>query len=863
MLMPTFARGHSRSVILARAGALSLALGIPGAAPICAQEIPSPSEFFGLEAGERFTDFGSVQSYAEALAAASEQVELHRYGVTPEGRPLLLLVLSRAGTLNQVDRSLESLARLTEPDLPAGDASEIARGEKAVVWFTYGVHGDESSSTEAALWTAWDLASGTNGSSGILDSLIVVIDPAANPDGRDRYVQWYRTVRGAEPNSEPSSAEHDQPWPGGRFNHYLFDLNRDWTWASQPETRARLAAFGRWRPAVHVDFHEMEPGSTYFFFPAASPVNPIYPEYTLDWAAYFGRENAREFDRRRWLYYTEERFDLFYPGYGDTWPSLVGAIGMTYEQAGGGGAGLAVRRADGSILTLADRLEHHRVAGLTTLRAAAARKSDLLLDYAEFHRSLREGYPDVLLVPGEQPEALDALSATLLRQGIEVERAAKAFEARASPHAGFDERDEFPEGTLLVRSAQPRGRLAVTLLQPETLHPETGSNRTYDITAWSLPYAFGVEAHTASGSIGAKSFEPLTQPPGSANRDVPDQGPSPIGWLVPPSLESVGPLYRWLSAAGRAVALETEFVLDGRRWPPGTRFVMADSGSAGRLIESGLDELAVPVNSGLTEEGRDLGTPWSVNMRPVRIGVFRGRGIWPTSFGAAWYFLEQIAEIPFDALDLSEAAGLDLSKWDVLVVPDGAPGRSLDERATQAIDTWLRAGGTLVVSAGSARWASGEFTDIEARSAEVDSLPPEERRQRALLTRSEKRLERWDRAVSGVILPVQADRSHPLAWGVGLGNTAGREFVLHIADLSFEPSDAFETVISFEQDLQAVSGVMSDAKLEEMSSSSWLATATVGDGRIVLFADDPLFRLMWPSQFILFANALLLGPVMR
>jgi hypothetical protein len=243
--------------------------------------------------------------------------------------------------------------------------------------------------------------------------------------------------------------------------------------------------------------------------------------------------------------------------------------------------------------------------------------------------------------------------------------------------------------------------------------------------------------------------------------------------------------------------------------------------------------------------------------------MFRGSGIWPTSFGAAWYFLEQMVGIPFDALELSDVARLDLSKWDVLVIPDGAPGRSMNERAAQAIESWLRAGGTLVVSAGSARWASREFTAIEARSAEDDSLSLEERRQRALLTRSEKRRERRERAVSGVILPVQSDPSHPLAWGMGLGNRAGREFVLHVADLSFEPSDDFETVISFEQDLQAVSGLMSDDKLQELSSSSWLATATVGGGRVILFADDPLFRLMWPSQFILFSNALLLGPGMQ
>ena len=221
MLMTRFPRGFSGSSILSRIGALVLALGIPGTAPVCAQGIPSPGEFFGIEPGERFTDIGSVQNYAEALAAASDEVELRRYGITPEGRPLLLLVLSRAGTLEQVDRSLESLARLSDPDLPSGDASNIARAEKAVVWLTYGIHGDESSSTEAALWTAWDLASGTSGSSEVLDSLIVVIDPAANPDGRERYVQWYRSVQGLEPNSEPSSAKWNPAAPTSSFLRHL------------------------------------------------------------------------------------------------------------------------------------------------------------------------------------------------------------------------------------------------------------------------------------------------------------------------------------------------------------------------------------------------------------------------------------------------------------------------------------------------------------------------------------------------------------------------------------------------------------------------------------------------------------------
>ncbi len=278
---------------------LSLVLLLVTAARAGAQTAPSPEDVLGHALGERFTDAAQVVRYAEALEAASGRVRLIRYGTTAEGRPLLLLVVASVRSQGQMDRILAANARLVNPDLPAAEASRIAGANPAVAWFTYGVHGDESASTEAALWTAWDLASDGEGTAGILDSVVVIIDPMANPDGRDRYVQWYRGSRGAEPNPEPASLEHHPPWPGGRYNHYLFDLNRDWTWATQGETRARLLQWQRWNPQVHVDFHEMGYGSSYFFFPAAEPLNPIYPDYTLRWAEYFGRANAAEFDRRQ------------------------------------------------------------------------------------------------------------------------------------------------------------------------------------------------------------------------------------------------------------------------------------------------------------------------------------------------------------------------------------------------------------------------------------------------------------------------------------------------------------------------------------------------------------------------------------
>jgi hypothetical protein len=336
----------------------------------------------------------------------------------------------------------------------------------------------------------------------------------------------------------------------------------------------------------------------------------------------------------------------------------------------------------------------------------------------------------------------------------------------------------------------------------------------------------------------------------------------PLGWLVAPTWDAAGPVIGWLRRGGRARALQEGFELEGRRWTAGTVFLHADTAAIDRILSTGLDAHAVPVGTGWTGEGPDLGTSRSTVLRAPRIGVFRGEGTWPTSYGAAWYFLERTAGIPFDALDLSGLSRLELDRWDVLVLPDGSPGRVLDEPAAEALRGWVAGGGTLVAFASSARWAGREIAEIEARSAEPDSLSDEDRRVAALRTREQRREDYWDRSVNGIVLPVRADEAHPLAAGAGLGNAERRQFVLHLDDLVFEPSAGFESVLAFEKGVRAVSGVVSESKLEDLGASAWLVAATVGRGKLVLFADDPLFRLMWPSQFVLFTNALLLGPSM-
>jgi hypothetical protein len=811
---------------------------------------PSPEQVLGYALGEHFTEHAGVREYSRALADASPRVEYREYGVTPQRRALIQLVIAREDHLARLDEILALNAELSRPETTAARAQQIAATNPAVVFFSYGVHGNESSSPEAAMWTAWDLARDAQDVAGVLDSLVVVIDPSANPDGRDRYVNWFRGVVGARPNPSPQAREHREPWPGGRVNHYYFDLNRDWAWATQPETRARLATWWRWNPQVHVDFHEMGYNQTYFFFPAAAPINPIYPDHVLEWGRRFGEGNARAFDQRGWPYYTAEAFDLFYPGYGDSWPSLTGAIGMTYEMAGHGAAGLAVEREAGDTLTLAQRATQHRVAGHATLRTAASGKSRLLLDYAASQRETGRGEPDVLLVPGSDTTRVRALAEHLGRQGITVERAERAFRVGAQPYAGFERRAEFPAGTYLVRMRQPMGRLAATLLQPET---ELRAEYSYDISAWSLPYAYGVEAHrvNAAPRVG-------WQPVATGGEPAPVQPqPTGFGYFVPPGEATAAGMIRFLEGGGRARVVGRAATQDGRRWPAGTWFLPAATNDTlqARVAAAGLGAHAVPARGGMSEEGIDLGSSSVATARLPRVAVLTGEGVSATSFGAAWFYLEQELGLPFDALLASDLGRADLNRYDVIVIPD-ASGQAVGEAQRQALGGWVERGGRLIAYAGGAA-AVASVAEVEFRERMEE---PEPERARLLRGREERERDAWREQVPGSIIPARLDPAHPLAWGAGAADDPARIFVLHVGTRIFEPSADVETVVHFPADAGNVSGVISDDNLMRLEEGAWLVTRRMGRGSVVLFAGDPLFRLFWRATHPLFVNAVLLGP---
>ncbi|SOD03342.1 Zinc carboxypeptidase [bacterium JGI 053] len=833
--------------IVAGAAALALAL-LPHAAAAQAAP-PSPAQVLGYALGERFTPYAGVQQYARALAAAApDRVRYLPYGETYEGRELFQLVFARPDVMARLDQVLAENAELARPETSAQRAAQVAAENPAIIYFSYGVHGNESSSSEAAMWTAWDLARNAPEVRGVLDNLVVVIDPVTNPDGRDRYVNWFRSVRGARPDPDPQAREHREPWPGGRFNHYLFDLNRDWSWATQRETRQRLATWWRWNPQVHVDFHEMGYNSSYFFFPATAPINPIYPAYVLQWGKRFGEANARAFDQQGWGYYTGEEFDLFYPGYGDSWPSLTGAIGMTYEQAGHGAAGQAIEREDGDTLTLRDRALHHWTTSQATLRASAAGKAQLLADYAAAARTAGAGEQDFLLVPGSDPSRVDALVEHLRTQGIEVERAGGGFGARAAAYAGFPARAQFPAGTYRVRARQRLGRLAITLLQQETT---LRAEFSYDISAWSLPYAYGVAAYrVAPGLAGSWAAVPAPSQRGAAAAPA-----ASYGYLVAPGAAETGAVMRFLELGGRARVLRKSATIAGRRWPAGTWFVPVRGNDSlqARATRAGLGGYAVAVSTGHSDEGIDLGSENVVNVRRPRLAVVSGEGVDPTSFGALWFFLDQQVGMGFDAVESGDLGRVDLGKYDVVVVPDAAS--RVVKSNEDALKAFVQRGGRLVAFAGGAE-AVAAMAEVKVREPQKDSANA----RRFLAGREEREKQEWRQEVPGTIVAVTLDPAHPLAFGAGLDTNPAETFVLHMGSTVFEPGEGIETVAYFPQAPRRLAGVISPENLKRLGQGGWLVTKRMGQGHVVLFADDPLFRLFWRSSQPLLMNAILLGP---
>ncbi|HUP01604.1 MAG TPA: M14 family metallopeptidase [Gemmatimonadota bacterium] len=834
--------------------------------------VPTVAELRGFPTGATFSTDREIERVLAGLAAISDRIRLETYGVSVEGRPLTLAWVSSPANLARLDT-----LRAVNAGLMTGGAIDLDR-HPAFVWLSFGVHGDEAASPEAALELLYHLAAAQDEATWTwLDRSVVAIDPLLNPDGHARYVTWFRSVMGPQPDPEPAAREHRPPWPTGRTNHWYFDLNRDWGWGVQPETRARLAAYLATLPQVHVDFHEMDAGSTYFFFPPAAPVHPSYPLSTADWAATFGAANAAAFDARGWPYFSEEDYDLFYPGYGDSWPSFFGATGMTYEQAGGGEAGVALEREAMGRLTLSDRVRHHLQAALTTIDTAVRHRRERLADFAAFWTPatrVAPGAPAAYLVPPSRAAA--ALAGLLARQGILVDTlAAGIATAGLIPYPGVSPGpDSLPPGTLFLAGDQPLGRYLAALMTPGGAPPDT--SLFFDITGWALPYLYDVPAYSASRvpPVARGRWRPPDAPPPARF----DPGTVAFVWEYA-APEDIIAAARLLDRGHRVRVADRDFMLADRHWRRGT-FVVSlpprpeSSDEHARTLAATLAELGIrpqPVSTFRTAAGVDLGSDRLRALKAPRVALAAGPAVHATSLGSAWFLLAEKAGIEIDIVGLQDLAAdpawsaeslagrgqepIDLERYTAIVLPDG-PGaqayvRALEETGRERLARWLAAGGTLIgVGAGAAYLTAGESGLTDIRLAEKPPLRDEVRR----ATRAERERDETRDKIPGTLLAATIDTTSVL----GYGYPSARAPVMAREPAELALADEGNAWLYADSD--PLAGYLPEEARRRLPGTPYAVIAPHGRGRVVLFASDPALRGITHALEKLYLNAVLLAP---
>lgn len=676
------------------------------------EAIPTEQKVLGHAQGDRISSPAEILTYMRALAgAAPGRMKIYSCGRTWEGRELIYAVIGSEENISRLDRIAASVRQIADPrTTPEGQARQLFANLPAIVWLAYGVHGNEISSPDAALLTAYHLLAARNDAvtTKILANDLVLIDPLQNPDGRERFVHNFETAEGLRPDPNQNSAEHNEPWPAGRTNHYLFDMNRDWFAMTQPETVGRIGAVRRWLPLVFVDLHEMGSDSTYYFAPEANPYNPYITDVQKASLEWFGKQNARYFDRLGYSYFTKEGYDEFYPGYGASWPLYYGGIGMTYEQAST--RGLVVKKSDGTTVDYRDTVRRHFTTSISTLEVAAEHRQELWNNFyryrAEAVAAGQNGKVREYVLPREgNVSAVDKLAAHLADQGVEVKRATALFQNGAR---------NFPAGSYAVPLAQPSYRLIRALLDAQiSMDPKflEGEERRrarrqpsemYDVTAWSLPLQYGITS-VGVESESKGSFEPVPEHftlPGKIS------GEGHVAYLIPWGTLGAGKfLAAALQAGIRVSTVDRPFVQNGRRFESGSLVIR--SGENRESIADDISRLTsqtgadvVATSTGWMDEGPNFGSRHvAVIPSEMKVAMAWDVPTSPPSAGAVRYVIERQFGYPVTAIRTRQLATADLSPFRVLVLPDTGSesyDTALSAASLRRLRDWVAAGGTLV-----------------------------------------------------------------------------------------------------------------------------------------------------------------------
>ena len=855
--------------------------------------VPRPSQILGFEAGDTHSNYREQEKTLLAIAAAAkDRVRVFEIGTSSEGRPLRLFAVSSPENIAKLEAIRANNLKLSDPRTQsAPDADKSAKSAPALVWINHCIHGNESASFESAMWLLYTLAASDSPEvKRALSDSVILINPVFNPDGHERFAVYNNSLALGIP--EGDTPEQREPWAiVGRYNHYRFDMNRDKIAQSQSETKAESAAFLAWKPQVFVDQHGQV--ENYFFPPNSDPVNHEADSARIEtWTSLFGKANAAAFDKYGWQYVTRERFDLYYPGYLDSWTTLSGAIGMTYETDEGGR--LATKRDDGTIITLRDGIAHHFEAALATIFAAATNHERLLTDYVKYRRSAiaaaqTDPMKRVIVLPGTDPDRLTALSDRLQRSGIEVGRLTSTYTSeKAHPYLTSDgksvtEMHTFPVGSLVIEMAQPQGRLARTLLEPTTPlssaflkqqfekrkrnlkknpQEQTEDYDFYDITAWSLPFAFDLPSYWTEDAV-TLSVEQLKVSVPTPPRVSFQHVTSPMAYLFRYDRENAAILALRLLAAGYRVSSLTKpgkaggmnietgsFIVRRERNPDNIDLAM-------RVFAIPLHVPFVELSSSYSDEANvGLGSAYLQNLKRPRIAVVADDMVSLPGYGGVWHFLEKEVGVKFTPIKLRSLRGDTLSKYNIVIFPDGnGYFNALGKVGLDALKEWVSGGGALIGLENGGTW----FTEKEAglTSATIvgadlkvgaDAKPGTE-------VKPEDR-EKKPTSLPGAMFRAKINREHFLGFGY-----AQDEIVMPLAgNIFLKPTTKGTNAVTFAKTNLLISGFAWEDNTERLlSETAAVIDEPTGAGHVLLYLTDPTFRNLWHGLNRLLLNGMLFG----
>ncbi len=796
-------------------------------------KLQSPEEFLGYKIGDQFTRHSDVIQYFKHVANNSKMVSYKTYGKTNERRPLTYAIVSSEENINTIENiRLEHLKN-------AGIVEGTATSKKAIVWLSYNVHGNEASSTEAAMKTIHELITKKES---WLENTVVIIDPCINPDGRDRYVNWYNQVKATPYNTDQNATEHNEPWPGGRPNHYLFDLNRDWAWATQIESQQRLKIYNQWMPHIHVDFHEQGINEPYYFAPAAEPFHEIITPWQRDFQTQIGKNHAKYFDKEGWLFFTRERFDLLYPSYGDTYPTFMGAIGMTYEQAGHGRAGLGIQTDEGYILTLKDRALHHTTTGLSTVEMSSKNALKLNEEFKKFFINTDLKYKSyVLNGPKDKIKALTTLlDKQEIKYGFTKTPKVTGYNFRKNKQGSIN-----ANGALVVSTNQPKGKMVKVLFEPDA---KLSNPLTYDITAWSIPHAYGLEAIASTSLVAtnqSKQQEPIAN---IAN-------PSGAGYITKwNSINDAAFMADLVQNSIRVRFSEKNFSNNGDDFKKGSLIITKSDNISTKDYDKIVIKIAnkhhrklFTATSSFASKGVDFGSPEVKLINKQRIAILKGDYVSSLSYGELWHFFEQQLNYPITSIDSQYFNKVNLNSYDVLILPNGSYRGEISASTLNKLKKWVQQGGKLIAMAG----AVGTFAGKEGFDLIKNKPKPKKKDSIGNLTPYDQReRENVKDLITGSIFKTKVDPSHPMAFGYD-----DTYFSLKLNNNSYKLLKKGYN-IAYMQSPENVSGFSGKTALKNLNNSLVFGEARIGKGSVIYMVDNPMFRSFWENGKLFLVNAI-------